>query len=91
MSGSIDFYWQFRVVDSQKVEDIVVDGYVEDIDSDFGFIYFIKIEITDASDLIKQLKDKKSALYKEFKAEFNILKEEKNLKVDMNYLEKQKY
>jgi hypothetical protein len=53
MSGSIDFYWQFRVVDSQKVEDIVVDGYVEDIDSDFGFIYFIKIEITDASDLIK--------------------------------------
>lgn len=39
-SGSIDFFWNFRVVDSRLVNDLVVDGYVEDIESDFGFLYY---------------------------------------------------
>lgn len=39
-SGSIDFFWNFRVVDSYIVEDLVLDGYVEDISSDFGFLYY---------------------------------------------------
>jgi len=39
----LDYFWNFRVVDFYKVTDIVSDGFVEDIESDFGFIYYRRI------------------------------------------------
>jgi hypothetical protein len=62
------------VVDSKKVEDIVEDGYVEDIDSDFGFIYYIKISFEGAPEVLHQMKDKTSIVYKEAKKEFRDIK-----------------
>lgn len=42
-SGSLDFFWNYRIVDTFEVKDELFDGYVEDIDSDFEFIYYKKV------------------------------------------------
>ena len=44
VSGSLEFIWNFRVVDRILCKDPLRDGFIEDIDSDFGFIYYKKID-----------------------------------------------
>jgi len=46
------------VVDTIHVTDHLRDGFIEDIDSDFGFIYYKKISF-EADELLKNLKDLK--------------------------------
>jgi hypothetical protein len=65
-SGSVDFFWNFRVVDSFVVDDLVVDGYVEDIDSDFGFLYYKMVTFEGAGKLMVELQETNSDTYKEF-------------------------
>lgn len=42
-SGSLDFYWNFRLVDEYIITNPVVQGYFTDVDVDFRSIYFTKI------------------------------------------------
>jgi len=70
-SGSLDFIWNFRVVDSLIISDIVVDGFVEDISGDFGFIYFRKISFENSKKLLNDLDNPKSETYKNFSAVFS--------------------
>jgi hypothetical protein len=53
-SGSLDFFWNYRIVDSFVVKDELFDGYVEDIDSDFEFIYYKKVSYIWGQDKIKE-------------------------------------
>jgi hypothetical protein len=52
-SGSLDFFWNYRIVDSFEVKDELFDGYVEDIDSDFEFIYYKKVNYVWGMDRIE--------------------------------------
>jgi len=62
-SGTLEFFWNFRVVDTIPCQNRIMDGYVDDIDSDFGFVYYTKITFSGADELMKDLTDKKSSLY----------------------------
>jgi hypothetical protein len=43
------------VVDSRPVNDLVLDGYVEDIESDFGYLYYKLVTFEGSDDLMKEL------------------------------------
>ena len=53
-SGSLDFYWNYRIVDTLEVNDRLFDGYVEEIDSDFEFLYYKKISYVWGHDQISE-------------------------------------
>jgi hypothetical protein len=42
-SGCLEFIWNYRIVDSFPVGDIVETGFVDDIASNFGFIYYKQV------------------------------------------------
>jgi hypothetical protein len=44
-SGSLDFVWNFRVVDTSKTDDYLLDGFVDSISIDFDFMYYRKFTI----------------------------------------------
>jgi len=54
-SGSLDFFWNFRVVDSFIVRDKIIDGFVDDIESDFGFLYYKIIKFEGSKKLFQEL------------------------------------
>jgi hypothetical protein len=62
-SGQLDFFWNFRVVDTIVVENRILDGYIIDVDADFGFVYYTKITFKGAKEIMTQLSDKNSYLY----------------------------
>ena len=84
VSGSLDFIWNFRVVDSLIISDIVSDGYVEDISGDFGFIYFRKISFENSKKLI-ELDDPKSETYKNFAAVFEMSDSEESSEEEIDF------
>jgi uncharacterized protein YqkB len=57
-SGSLDFFWNYRVVDSLECQDRLFEGYVEDIDSDFGFLYYKRVQYIWGKDKIENLEAK---------------------------------
>ena len=65
-SGSLDYFWNFRVVDSFTVTDKLVDGFVDDIYSDFDFMYYSKITFNGVKTLMTSLNDVTSYKYKQF-------------------------
>jgi hypothetical protein len=44
-SGSLEFIWNFRIVETMRVEDPLLDGFVDMIDCDFGFMYYRKVSL----------------------------------------------
>jgi hypothetical protein len=42
-SGSLEFIWNFRIVETNRVEDPLIDGFVDMIDCDFDFMYYRKV------------------------------------------------
>ena len=69
-NGSLDYLWNFRIVDTLEVKDYFVDGFVDDIISDFGHLYFKRISFGCSSEIIDELKSPNSAKYKAFKEAF---------------------
>jgi hypothetical protein len=70
-SGSLDFFWNYRIVDSFEVEDRMFDGFVADISADFGYLYYKKIHFDWETDTIKEeIKDTSSDTFKNFKKAF---------------------
>lgn len=52
------------------MNDLVQDGFVEDIASDFGFIYYKKIDFEGSKQLLNELNNTKSAKFKQFVSAF---------------------
>lgn len=64
VSGTLDFIWNYRVVDTMHVHDAIVDGYVEDIDVDFGYIYY-KVVKFETEGIIQDIQDGNTQKFKE--------------------------
>ena len=83
VSGSLEFIWNFRVVDRILCKDHLRDGFIEDIDSDFGFIYYKKIDF-EAEQCLVGLKDSTSKWYRDMLVAFGSddVVEQKNINSD---------
>jgi hypothetical protein len=53
-TGSVDFFWNYRIVDSFEVQDLMFGGFVEAISADFGFLYYKKIQFKWENETIKE-------------------------------------
>jgi len=51
------------VVDSLESKNLLEDGYVEDIEADFGFIYYRKISFEGSQKVIELMCDPKSKMF----------------------------
>jgi hypothetical protein len=76
-SGSLDYFWNFRIVDSYNVNEKLIDGFIDDIYSDFDFMYYEKITFLGIKELMASLNDKSSKKYAEFK---EVLKQDAHTK-----------
>ena len=64
-TGSVDFFWNYRIVDSFEVKDIMFDGFVESISADFGFLYYKKVHFKwKHEDAKEEMKDMNSEKWK---------------------------
>lgn len=59
----MDFFWNFRIVDSLDVLSFA-DGFVNDINSDNGHLYFKKVTFETQPEILAELKNKNSTKYK---------------------------
>jgi hypothetical protein len=73
-SGSLDFLWNFRVVDQHKVTSpLFIGGIVEDIYADFDFVYYkiTEFEEGEGQKVLRELKRKDANLHKSVLRVFN--------------------
>jgi len=70
-NGSLDYLWNFRIVDTMEVKDYLVDGFVDDITSDFGHLYFKKISFGCEPEVLEDLRNPNSSQYKALKEAFS--------------------
>ena len=42
-SGSLDFFWNYRIVADISVKNRLIDGFIDDVDFDNGFVYYNQI------------------------------------------------
>jgi len=69
-NGSLDYLWNFRIVDTLEVKDYLVDGFVDDITSDFGNLYFKRISFGCEPEVLEELRNPKSAHHKALREAF---------------------
>ena len=50
-SGSIEFLWNFRIVESNSEDDALLGGFVDMIDCDFGNMYYRKVFLDLVTDI----------------------------------------
>jgi hypothetical protein len=64
-SGSLDFLWNFRVVDQLKTTTpLLLNGIVEDIYADFDFCYYKVTEFINSHQELRELKLRDPTLHK---------------------------
>jgi hypothetical protein len=75
-SGSVDYLWNFRVVDTFVANDLVKEGFITEIYYDFGWIYLKKIFVDADPALVANLSNPKSKDYKNFISVFSKIEPE---------------